>query len=107
MLSYAAMGLPHLVQLEAGSTMDLSAGIRRMQTFRKLPISKPNKNASRGITPRLCHTPLASTMSAARGMKQTGNSSLRMARYQHGGLTGVSRVLIFEIHTLCPGWNKK
>src|SRR5579863_8555014 len=73
-LSYGAIAFPHFGQLDAGSTMDLSAGIRRMQTFRKLPMTKPNKNAPRGITPRLCHTRPAPTTFAARGRKQTGNT---------------------------------
>ncbi len=39
-LSYGAIPLPHFGQLDAGRTIDLSAGIRRMQTFRKLPIDQ-------------------------------------------------------------------
>ena len=50
MLSYGAIAFPHLGQLDAGVTMDLSSGIRRMQTFRKLPMTRPNKNAIKGIT---------------------------------------------------------
>src|SRR5580700_2246845 len=73
-LSYGAMVFPQLVQADDGKTIDLSAGIRRMQTFRKLPMTRPSKNAPRGITSRLCHTRPARTMLAARGMKQTGNS---------------------------------
>jgi len=49
-LSYAAIGFPHLVQLDAGKTIDFSAGIRSMHTFKKLPMTRPNKNAIRGIT---------------------------------------------------------
>src|SRR5258708_39909333 len=49
-LSYGAIALPHLGQLDAGRTIDLSAGMRRMHTFRKLPTTRPNKNAPRGIT---------------------------------------------------------
>src|SRR5258708_13543491 len=64
-LSYGAIAFPHFVQLDAGSTMDLSAGIRRMQTFKKLPMTKPNRNAPRGITPRRCHTQRTATMLAA------------------------------------------
>src|SRR5882757_868393 len=95
MLSYAAMAFPHFVQLDAGSTMDLSAGIRRMQTFRKLPMTKPNKNAPRGITPRLCHTRRAPTMLAARSRKQLGNSTEWNKR--HAGLTALPHAPIFEI----------
>jgi hypothetical protein len=50
MLSYGAIAFPHFGQLDAGRTMDLSAGMRRMQTFRKLPMIKPSKNTPRGIT---------------------------------------------------------
>jgi hypothetical protein len=50
MLSYGAIAFPHFGQLDAGRTMDLSAGMRRMQTFRKLPMTKPSKNTPKGIT---------------------------------------------------------
>jgi hypothetical protein len=50
MLSYGAIAFPHLGQLDAGRTIDLSAGMRKMHTFRKLPTTSPNKNAPRGIT---------------------------------------------------------
>ncbi len=49
-LSYGAIALLHLGQLDAGRTIDLPAGMRNMQTFRKLPITKPTKKAPRGIT---------------------------------------------------------
>ena len=44
MLSYGAIGFPHFGQLDAGRTMDFSAGMRRMHTFRKLPMTMPNRN---------------------------------------------------------------
>jgi hypothetical protein len=37
------MALSHLGQREFGSTTDLSAGSRAMQTFRKLPTIKPRR----------------------------------------------------------------
>jgi hypothetical protein len=49
-----------------------------MQTFRKLPMTKPNKNAPRGITSRLCHSRIAGTMFASRGRKQIGNTTVRV-----------------------------
>ena len=46
MLSNHAIGFPH-AQREPGRTIDLPAGMRRMQTFRKLPTHAPNmKNAA-------------------------------------------------------------
>src|SRR5690348_5996476 len=42
MLSYQAIRLPHLGQVDGGASSDWSAGSRRMQTFRKLPSTSPN-----------------------------------------------------------------
>jgi hypothetical protein len=71
--SYEAIAFPHLGQLDAGRTIDLSAGMRRMHTFRKLPSTRPNKNTPRGITLRLCHTRRAPTTPAPSTVTQTGN----------------------------------
>ena len=47
-LSYGLIGEPHSGQRDCSDTMDSPAGIRRIQTFRKLPISSPNmKNPAR------------------------------------------------------------
>jgi hypothetical protein len=43
MLSYGLMGAAQFGQRDAGKTIETSSGIREMQTFRKLPIIKPNK----------------------------------------------------------------
>jgi hypothetical protein len=59
----------------------LSAGIRRMQTFRKLPMTSPSRNTPRGITPRLCHTLSAATMIAVSVGEQTGNSGTAKSGY--------------------------
>jgi len=61
MLSHGLIGVPHLGQADAGKTMDLPEGIRRMQTLRKLPIARPKAKA---IAPKtrteamheLCHS---------------------------------------------------
>jgi hypothetical protein len=45
MLSQAAIGVSHSGQNDRGDTTDRSLGRRKMQTFRKLPISRPAKNA--------------------------------------------------------------
>src|ERR1700761_4561768 len=45
MLSYALISLPHFGHAEAGMTIDLPPGMRRMQTFRKLPMMSPKTNA--------------------------------------------------------------
>ena len=42
-LSYQFMGVWHRGHREAGATMEKSSGIRKMQTFRKLPITMPKK----------------------------------------------------------------
>jgi len=61
MLSHGLIGLPHFGQADGGETMDFPAGIRRMQTFKKLPIAKPNANATAPIKAvegivELCHS---------------------------------------------------
>jgi len=42
-LSYALIGVLHWGQRDLGETMDISSGIRVMQTLRKLPITIPNR----------------------------------------------------------------
>jgi hypothetical protein len=42
-LSYGLMGLPHRGQRDPGETTEMSSGIRVMQTFRKLPMTMPNR----------------------------------------------------------------
>jgi len=42
-LSYGLIGVLHRGQRELGETMDISSGIRVMQTFRKLPTTIPNR----------------------------------------------------------------
>ena len=37
------MGVPHFGQRDPGKMMEISSGIRVMQTFRKLPMTAPNK----------------------------------------------------------------
>ena len=40
------MGVWQEGQRDAGATMDKPAGIRRMQTFKKLPAAKPKRNTN-------------------------------------------------------------
>src|ERR1700687_1685563 len=42
-LSYGLIGVVQFGQREPGETMDIASGIRVMQTFRKLPITMPNR----------------------------------------------------------------
>src|SRR5256885_7604112 len=42
-LSYGLMGVMHRGQRDPGETMEMSSGIRVMQTFRKLPTMIPNR----------------------------------------------------------------
>jgi hypothetical protein len=44
------MPTPHLGQREAGATMEIPAGIRVMQTFRKLPMTSPKRKKTAMIT---------------------------------------------------------
>jgi len=37
------IGVPHRGQRELGETIEIPSGIRVMQTFRKLPITIPNR----------------------------------------------------------------
>ena len=46
MLSYQRIGWRQEMQCERGVTMLSRAGRREMQTFRKLPKSRPRKNAA-------------------------------------------------------------
>ncbi len=41
-LSYQRIGVWHRGHREPGATMDRSSGMRKMQTFRKLPITNPS-----------------------------------------------------------------
>jgi hypothetical protein len=41
-LSYQFIGVWHRGQREPGATMERSSGMRKMQTFRKLPITNPS-----------------------------------------------------------------
>jgi hypothetical protein len=41
-LSYHCIGVSHRGQREPGATMERSSGMRKMQTFRKLPITNPS-----------------------------------------------------------------
>ena len=50
MLSYGLICVLQAVQCDDGSTTDSSRGIRRMQTFKKLPITSPSKNMAAAIT---------------------------------------------------------
>ena len=50
MLSYGRMAVPHFGQAEAGSTIDLPAGIRTMQTFKKLPMISPKRKTKTGMS---------------------------------------------------------
>ena len=43
MLSYGRMGFWHRGQRDAGETTERPSGMREMHTFRKLPITMPNK----------------------------------------------------------------
>src|SRR6202034_3131652 len=61
MLSHGLIAAPHFGQAEAGSTTDFRSGIRTMHTFRKLPITRPNRAANTPIsageaTCEFCHT---------------------------------------------------
>jgi hypothetical protein len=54
------MGAAHFGQADAGITIDFPPGMRRMQTFRKLPMIRPNRKTknpmkSSGGTSRICH----------------------------------------------------
>jgi len=42
-LSYGLIAVLQRGQRDPGETMDISSGIRMMQTFRKLPTTMPNK----------------------------------------------------------------
>jgi hypothetical protein len=42
-LSYGLIGVSHLGQRDPGEIIDISSGIRVMQTFRKLPITSPKR----------------------------------------------------------------
>src|SRR5207253_11306182 len=66
-LSYGLMGVPHRGQRDPGVTMEISSGIRVMQTFKKLPTIIPNRKKKTVMmttvcpaTPRplfpICHT---------------------------------------------------
>src|SRR5260370_20350009 len=66
-LSYGLIGAPHRGQRDPGVTMEISSGIRVMQTFRKLPTIIPNRKKKTAMmttvcaaTPRplfpICHT---------------------------------------------------
>ena len=46
MLSTARTGVPQLAQREPGRTIDWPAGMRAMQTLKKLPHTAPNSAAS-------------------------------------------------------------
>ena len=48
-LSYHRIAVPHFGHFDAGATIDTSSGIRKMQTFRKLPITIPNRNTKMTI----------------------------------------------------------
>lgn len=71
-LSYGRIGAAHFGHADAGITIDLFAGIRRMQTFRKLPMINPKANTNTpisagGSTHRICHiaAPLSRQRAAA------------------------------------------
>lgn len=49
-LSYGFTRFPQLGHREAGATMDTPAGIRVMQTFKKLPITSPKRKNAAMIT---------------------------------------------------------
>ena len=49
-LSYALIAEPHSGQREPGDTIETPAGIRVMQTFRKLPITSPKRKNAGMIT---------------------------------------------------------
>src|SRR5947207_11352189 len=51
-LSYHLMSVSQRGHREPGNTMDNSSGIRMMQTFRKLPMTSPNRKAN--TTTKLC-----------------------------------------------------
>ena len=61
---------PHSGQREPGDTIETPAGIRVMQTFKKLPINKPNRKNAAMITLLLCHRSGAASIG-------TGISSVR------------------------------
>ena len=49
MLSYQTSSWPHVMQAEAGLTIDRRSGTRATTTFRKLPIARPGANAKAAI----------------------------------------------------------
>jgi len=73
-LSYGLIGVEHRGQRDPGETMEMSSGIRVMQTFRKLPTIIPSrkKKAMTTVcpaTPRplfsICHTHSAASTNPA------------------------------------------
>jgi hypothetical protein len=50
MLSYGWIGAPHSGHWDRGDTIDTPAGIRVMQTLRKLPINNPKRKNTAAIT---------------------------------------------------------
>jgi hypothetical protein len=43
------MAAPHFVHAEEGKTIDFPAGMRTIQTFKKLPMMSPNRKMKTGI----------------------------------------------------------
>ena len=63
-MSYHFIAVWHRGQRELGATMDMSSGMRRMQTFRKLPITSPNTKMKAmtkmcGAQASVCNVPQA------------------------------------------------
>ena len=50
MLSYGLIAVLQTGQCDAGSTIDSALGMRRMQTFKKLPTTMPNRKKITGTT---------------------------------------------------------
>jgi len=62
-LSYHCMGVWHRGHRDPGATMERSSGMRKMQTFRKLPITNPSTKmkamtkvwAAQSLCMQMCH----------------------------------------------------
>lgn len=65
------MDFPHLGHRDAGRTTDLPFGSRLIHTFKKLPITSPNRKTNAamncvGGTISLCHKPARASITRAK-----------------------------------------
>ena len=84
MLSYGLIGVWQRGQRDAGAMMEMSSGMREMQTFKKLPITMPKRKKKSGIT--------QSTVPQARKRLNAGRGgACRMANGKSGAVIHNSR----------------